>query len=62
MKKTYIAPTSETIELSAESMFLLGSLTDNGSLNIDVNPGDEYNGDFSTNKKGWDSSNWSGEE
>ena len=62
MKKTYIAPVSVTVELSTESVILLGSLSDNGGDNFDISvDGGEHDGTFSANKKGWNSSDWSKE-
>ncbi|MDO4930030.1 MAG: hypothetical protein Q4E59_02730 [Bacteroidales bacterium] len=59
MKKNYIAPASVTVELSTESMILSASRI---SLNgTDISTEGEHDGTFSSNKKGWNSSDWSKE-
>ena len=66
MKKAYVAPTSETIQIVAEGPLALSAgsgLSENGGLNQGVRPGeDEFNGEFSSNKQGWNANDWSGEE
>ncbi|MDO4929538.1 MAG: hypothetical protein Q4E59_00230 [Bacteroidales bacterium] len=53
--KAYIKPTSEIINLIPENMLAKSGDT--------PQPNDEYSGnDMYSNKKGWDSSQWSNEE
>ena len=66
MKKTYRAPKSVAVLFMAEGPLALSagsSLSGNGGGNSGVRPGeDAFEGEFSSNKQGWDANNWSGEE
>ncbi len=55
MKKKYITPSCEQIDLSLGSAVLL-----NGS-SLRVDGSEETNETFSNHKGGWDSSDWSGQ-
>lgn len=62
MKKTYSAPKSVAIQVVAEGPLALSagsSLSGNGGINSGVRPGE---GEFSSNKQGWNADNWSEEE
>lgn len=66
MKKTYSAPKSVAIQVVAEGPLALSagsSLSGNGSINSGVRPGeDTFEGEFSSNKQGWNADNWSEEK
>lgn len=63
MKKNYITPSSLTIRLSAdEQLCATSTLTRDGSDNIDIAPSEEeYNGEFRSNQRGWNSADWTEE-
>ena len=63
MKKTYIAPASETIQIAAEGPLALSAGSKLNDKNQGLRPGeDNFNGEFNSNKQGWDASDWSDEE
>ena len=54
-KKNYIAPAVRTVNFSMEGMIAASQITGEGP----VTPGEgDYDGEFQSNKRGWDSSLW----
>ena len=66
MKKTYSAHKNVAIQVITEGTIALSagsSLSGNGGINSGVRPGeDTFEGEFSSNKQGWNADNWSEEE
>ena len=60
MKKTYIAPALQSVELNIETPILEASLTVNHE--DDTNVVDELTGAWTNKRGGWNSSDWSGNE
>lgn len=63
MKKNYITPSSLTILLSAdEQLCATSTLTTDGGDNINIAPSEEeYNGEFHSASRGWNSADWTQE-
>lgn len=59
MKKLYMTPSSTAFDVQTEGVIASSVISNNGS----VTPGDgEYNGEFLSNRGGWNSEDWNNAE
>lgn len=63
MKKTYQAPSSNAVDITIEGPLMLSASSNVNNAGQGIRPGeDEFNGEFQSNKQGWNSDEWTDTE